>query len=108
ALALAIMLAPTVLATGSAQAQTLTTLHSFDGTDGASPYATLVQGFDGNLYGTTYSGGASNNGTVFKITTGGALTTLHSFSGTDGANPIAALVQANDGYLYGTTFGGGS
>src|SRR5208337_4428285 len=76
---------------------TLTTLHSFDGTDGAAVYAGLVQGTDGNFYGTTAQGGGSGVGTVFTITPGGTLTTLYSFcsqSGcTDGANPYAALVQ---------------
>jgi uncharacterized repeat protein (TIGR03803 family) len=84
----------------------LTTLHNFSfGNDGYSPYGGLVQGTDGNLYGTTRSGGASGNGTVFKITPAGTLTTLHNFSGRDGANPYAGLVQATDGNFYGTTHG---
>jgi uncharacterized repeat protein (TIGR03803 family) len=88
---------------------TLTTLHSFDVTDGAVPYAGLIQATDGNLYGTTYAGGANNGyGTVFKITTSGTLTTLHSFDATDGAGPYAGLVQATNGDLYGTTEYGGS
>jgi uncharacterized repeat protein (TIGR03803 family) len=91
---------------------TLTTLHSFDGTDGANPEAGLVQGTDGNFYGTTYFGGANcpvyGCGTVFKITPSGALTTLHSFDSTDGANPRAGLVQATNGKFYGTTYGGGA
>ena len=87
----------------------LTTLYSFAGSDGANPYAALVQGSDGNFYGTTAGGGASNgNGTVFKITPGGTLTTLHSFAGSDGANPYAALVQGSDGNFYGTTQQGGA
>ncbi len=93
---------------------TLTTLHSFDGADGAQPYAGLVQATDGNLYGTTYAGGVagcggSGCGTVFKITPSGTLTTLHSFEGSDGNQPYAGLVQATDGYLYGTTtYSGGA
>jgi uncharacterized repeat protein (TIGR03803 family) len=93
---------------------TLTTLHSFDSTDGANPEAGLIRATDGNFYGTTYAGGTHNNctsvscGTVFKITPAGALTTLHSFDSTDGANPIAALIQASDGNLYGTTGSGGA
>ena len=92
---------------------TLTTLHSFDGTDGYQPNGGLVQATDGNFYGTTYSGGASNNcsggcGTIFKITPGGTLTTLHSFDGTDGANPSGGLLQATNGTFYGTTFAGGT
>jgi uncharacterized repeat protein (TIGR03803 family) len=100
-----------VLATGAAtQAQTFTTLHSFDNTDGAVPDA-LVQATDENFYGTTGVGGANNAGTVFKITPSGTLTTLHSFcslSGcADGANPFG-LVQATDGNFYGTTVGANS
>jgi uncharacterized repeat protein (TIGR03803 family) len=94
---------------------TLTTLHSFDGTDGYAPVANLVQGTDGNLYGTTPDGGtntcfggANACGTVFKITPSGVLTTLHSFNGTDGAAPQAGLIQATDGNFYGTTSGGGA
>ncbi len=87
---------------------TLTTLHTFDGTDGNNPQAGLVLGTDGNFYGTTYSGGTSSNcgygcGTVFKMTPSGSLTTLHSFSGTDGYNVQAGLVEGSDGNFYGTT-----
>jgi len=72
-------------------AQNFRTLVSFNGTDGASPYyGSLVQGFDGNLYGTTYSGGGHGCGTVFKITAGGKLTTLLSFDKTDGATSLTA------------------
>jgi uncharacterized repeat protein (TIGR03803 family) len=87
---------------------TLTTLHNFDGINGASPIAGLVQATDGNFYGTTTGGGVYYGGTVFKITPGGTLTTLHSFSGTCGSSPIAGLVQATDGDLYGTTENGGA
>jgi len=86
---------------------TLTTLHSFDGTDGATPVAGLVQATNGDLYGTTSSGGANDDGTVFKITPTGTLTRLHSFDGTDGETPVAGLVQATNGDLYGTTSSGG-
>ena len=85
------------------------TLHSFDGTDGSTPYGALVQGIDGNLYGTTEAGGANGAGTVFKMTTGGTVTTIYNFcslaSCTDGANPNAGLVLDTDGNFYGTTFG---
>ena len=73
------------------------------------PYAGLVQGSDGNFYGTTYDGGTNGYGTVFKISTNGVLTSLHSFTGTnDGANPYAGLVQGSDGNFYGTTYSGGT
>src|SRR5580700_8109221 len=61
------------------RAQTVTTLASFDGTDGVQPASRLVQATDGDFYGTTVGGGANNNGTVFKITPGGALTALYNF-----------------------------
>jgi uncharacterized repeat protein (TIGR03803 family) len=91
---------------------TLTSLYSFGSVldtngvplDGGNPLAALVQGSDGNFYGTTEFGG-----TVFKISTNGVLTTLHSFTGgNDGGPPHAALVQGSDGYFYGTTSGGGT
>jgi uncharacterized repeat protein (TIGR03803 family) len=98
---------------------TLTTLHNFDGTDGAYPYAGLVQGADGNFYGTTEYGGGTGIctleegcGTVFRITSDGTLTTLYNFCSesdcADGFNPYTGLVQGTDGNLYGTTFNGGT
>jgi uncharacterized repeat protein (TIGR03803 family) len=88
---------------------TLTTIHSFVGTDGSWPGDNLVQAIDGNLYGTTSTGGSGNYGTVFKISSGGTLTTLHSFDKTDGAYPTTAgVVQATDGNFYGTTLYGGA
>ncbi len=94
----------------------LTPLYSFCSqsscTDGAYPYAGLVLASNGNLYGTTLYGGASNDGTVFEITPSGELTTLYSFCSqsdcADGAMPSAALIQATDGNLYGTTRAGGA
>jgi len=88
----------------------LTSLYSFTGTnDGANPLAGLVQGSDGNFYGTTPFGGTNNFGTVFKISTNGVLTSLYSFGGTnDDANPYATLVQGSDGNFYGTTEAGGT
>jgi len=89
----------------------LTSLHSFDSRDGINPYGGLVQGADGNFYGTTYSGGdngVDGAGTVFKISPGGALTNLVLFDSTDGAGPAAGLVQGSDGFFYGTTFRGGT
>jgi uncharacterized repeat protein (TIGR03803 family) len=91
---------------------TFTTLHSFDGTDGRLSNAGLVQATNGNLYGTTYYGGAKDSGEVFEITPGGTLTTLHSFcskSGCpDGEYTYATPVQGTDGNFYGTTYLGGS
>ena len=100
-------------------AQTFTTLAAFDGKDGDGPYGPLVQGTDGNFYGTTGYGGKSGScsypygcGTVFKITPTGALNTLHSFCSkpncADGFGAGFSLVQASDGNFYGTTGGGGT
>jgi uncharacterized repeat protein (TIGR03803 family) len=89
-------------------AQTFRTLHSFNGTDGTSPEAALVQATNGNLYGTTTYAGANADGTAFKITANGAATTLHSFDGADGSAPYAGLIQATNGTLYGTTQTGGT
>ena len=93
-------------------AQTFTTVANFHFTNGSGPNAGLIQGTDGNFYGTTLLGGTNNNctdrcGTVFKITAKGTLTTLHSFDGTDGSSPTG-LVQATDGNFYGTTANGGA
>ena len=78
-------------------------------TDGMFPEAGLIQGADGNLYGTTNGQSASLYGTVFKITLDGSLTTLHTFCSftncSDGAYPVAPVVQGNDGNIYGTTTG---
>lgn len=90
----------------------LTTLYNFHLNDGAFPHAGLVQATDGSLYGTTTGGGGfPSDGSVFRITLGGALTTLHKFCGTncgDGALPYAGLTQAPTGLLYGTTASGGA
>ena len=86
----------------------LTTLHSFDGTDGAEPTAALIQAANGSFYGTTPSGGAGDDGTIFEITSAGKFTPLHSFAGTDGSSPYGSLIQASNGNFYGTTYGGGS
>ncbi len=92
-------------------AQTFTRVHGFNLTDGQNPMG-LVQGIDGNLYGTTEFGGAKGYGSIFRITTLGNLTTLYSFcspgSCFDGAYPIGALIQSPDGNFYGTTDGGGA
>jgi uncharacterized repeat protein (TIGR03803 family) len=88
-----------------------TVLHSFGVTagDGTNPVADLIQGTDGNLYGTTSTGGTHSGGTVFKMTLVGAETVLYSFGAAgDGTNPVAGLVQGTDGNFYGTTQNGGT
>ena len=65
----------------------LTTLASFNRTNGASPSGRLVLGIDGNFYGTTVAGGPTEVGTVFQMNPDGTLNTLLSFNGTNGANP---------------------
>ncbi len=99
----------------AASAQTFTPLMNFDDTSGASPFhVSLVQGLNGNLYGTTSGGGANacafgpHCGTVFEITTKGLLTGLLSFDGTNGEFPYAGLIQTSNGILYGTTSAGAS
>jgi uncharacterized repeat protein (TIGR03803 family) len=95
---------------------TLFTLYDFcsqsNCTDGSNPYGGVVQGADGSFYGMTSTGGTTNNGTVFKITTAGSLIMLYNFcsqaSCTDGATPYGALIQAADGNFYGTTSAGGN
>ncbi len=90
-----------------------TVLYSFTGKpDGAGPYAGLVRDAEGNLCGTTNSGGANSEGTVFKVDTTGKETVLYSFCPVskcpDGAQPTAGLVQDAQGNLYGTTDLGGA
>jgi uncharacterized repeat protein (TIGR03803 family) len=95
--------------------EVLTTLHSFNGTNGATPFGSLLLASDGNLYGTTSYGGtgyltgnaATGYGTVFRATTNGTLTTLFYFAGTNGAQPHAGLTLGTDGNLYSTTVSGG-
>ncbi|HTW32575.1 MAG TPA: choice-of-anchor tandem repeat GloVer-containing protein [Candidatus Sulfotelmatobacter sp.] len=90
----------------------LTTLYSFcaktNCTDGEDPDGALVQASSGNFYGTTYSGGASGDGTVFEITQSGTFKTLYSFCSktncSDGGNPYSGLIQGANGNLYGTTY----
>ena len=89
---------------------TKTVLHSFAGypTDGAGPLASLIRDSTGNLYGTTYGGGASAHGMVFKLSRSGTETVLHSFTGgAGGAFPTSGLTQDAVGNLYGTAPAGG-
>jgi uncharacterized repeat protein (TIGR03803 family) len=85
-----------------------TILYNFTGTagDGAYPFSRLIWDGVGNLYGTTYKGGASGNGTVFTLAQTGKETALYSFKGgADGENPYAGVVRDSVGNLYGTTYG---
>ena len=91
----------------NSQTGALIVLHSFAGSDGASPEAPLTLGPGGKYYGTTSAGGAKNLGTVFSITPSGKFTSLHSFSGADGETPYAGLIRDAAGNLYGTTPEGG-
>jgi uncharacterized repeat protein (TIGR03803 family) len=93
---------------------TLTTLYSFCSasgcTDGSSPSG-LIQGSDGNFYGTTNGNGTNGKGTIFEITSGGTLTTLYSFcaqSGCPDGESANALMQDTNGTFYGTTYAGGA
>jgi len=92
----------------------LTTLHLFcsetNCADGKYPVGGLVQTVNGDLYGTTWSGGVGGYGTVFNMTTWGKLTPIHSFSGrhSGGMDVGAGLVRAADGNFYGDTSGGGT
>jgi uncharacterized repeat protein (TIGR03803 family) len=114
---LALLLLSLAICAPAARAQSWgeVVLHSFAPPDGEIPDAGLIQGSDGNFYGTTSGAGkgfGSSNGTVFKITPSGALTTLYSFCSqpncTDGAHPEASLIQGSDGSFYGTTQYGGA
>ena len=91
-----------------AHSQTFTTLFNFDNTHGAGPDAGLVQGRDGNLYGTASSGGTKGDGTVFRMTTKGKMDILHNFIRINGEYPQAVLLLSSNGNFYGTTNGGGT
>jgi len=95
----------------ASRSQTLTTLATFNGTNGSQPLG-LIQGFDGNFYGTALSGGTVNLGTAFKITPAGVLTTVHNFCSMagclDGSWPEGRVTQATDGNFYGPTDNGGT
>jgi uncharacterized repeat protein (TIGR03803 family) len=87
----------------------LTVLYNFDVAHGQSPDGPLVQGSDGNFYGTTIYGGNNGNGVIFRITPSGTVTVLHNMNAaTDGASNYAGLVQASDGSFYGATVNGGT
>ena len=81
-------------------------LYSFTGGSGdaADPYHTLIQGSDGDFYGTTLAGGTSNAGTIFKVTQSGSESVFYSFA----SIPYSGLVQSSDRNIYGSTDAGGT
>jgi uncharacterized repeat protein (TIGR03803 family) len=87
-----------------------TVLHSFAGgmSDGEYPLAGVIGDVNGNLYGTTETGGSANLGTVYRVTKGGTFTLLHSFTGPDGKYIYGGLVRDSKNTLYGTAQNGGS
>ena len=96
-----------LLVAAEGQGQVFQELYSFGrNPDGNVPMGELVEGDDGNFYGTTYYGGPSDCGTIFKITPSGTLTIIASLDGSWGRNPCYSLVKASDGNFYGTTFDG--
>lgn len=106
--AMFLLTAPFLINGPLALGQTLQVLHYFQGApDGANPEAGLAQGPDGNFYGVTAAGGvttgATNQGTVFRITPAGVLSLLHVFDGVDGnGSPATTLVLGTNGNFYGT------
>ena len=93
------------------QTGTETVLHNFAGgsSDGQAPFAGVILDAKGNLYGDTYEGGASGQGTVYKLSKSGKLVVLHSLNeGTDGANPEGGVIRDAQGNLYGAAEVGGS
>ena len=98
--------------TAGGYASTPTTLVSFNGTNGEIPGAGLIADANGDLFGTTFAGGASNDGTLFEIAKTAAgyastPTTLFGFDGPHGANPFGSLIADANGDLFGTTAAGG-
>ena len=108
---LAIVFELLLVLTPAAQSQTLDLIHKFENADGAHPNAGLTIDAQGRLYGTTAQGGASNFGTVFRLThvgSGWVENVLYEFrGGTDGMTPLSRVIFGPDGTLYGTTVQGG-
>jgi hypothetical protein len=101
-----------IVKSGSSYSSTPTVLVSFSGSNGANPYGGLITDAAGDLFGTTYDGGASSDGTVFEIVKNGSSysstpTVLATFNGTNGQNPKASLIVDAAGDLLGTTVDGG-
>lgn len=110
-LGLLLVLLLSALAVQPLSAQTYTDLYDFGGTAGGccppSP-SVMAEGRDGNIYGTSPTGGTANKGMIFKMTPAGVVTVLHSFDGIHGDNPVGGLVLGLDGNFYGTTENGGA
>jgi uncharacterized repeat protein (TIGR03803 family) len=96
----------------AASAQTFTSVATFDGSNGAGPFVGLVQGVDGNFYGTTSGDGAFKRGTVYKVAGDGTISVVYNFCSlphcADGAAALSPLVLGADGNFYGTTSSGGA
>src|SRR5215831_15786175 len=105
----AVIFSVLVCGAGSAEGQTYTILHTFNGTDGGQSDAPPILDADGNLYGTAPNGGQFGHGVVYKLDTTGNMTILHDFTGgeADGGQSYAPVVFDPDGNLYGTTQMGG-
>ena len=91
------------------QSGSITVLYEFEGgqTDGHGAIAGLVEGTDGNLYGSTYAGGGHAWGTFFQVTLGGIYTFLYSLPNSIGEEPSSTLLQHTSGVFYGTASWGG-
>lgn len=86
-----------------------TVLYNLNGpTDGYEPFGQLMLASDGNMYGTTNSGGSSNCGTIFKVTTAGNYSVVYNFDSTHGCNSREQVIQGTNGLLYGLVNGGGA
>jgi uncharacterized repeat protein (TIGR03803 family) len=99
-----VILSVMALPTTASSAQTFTTLHTFQGTDGYDPWGRLMLDAAGNLYGTAENGASYFGGTAFKLTPLGVETVLYSFANnsSDVGNPIGNLIADAAGNLYGT------
>jgi uncharacterized repeat protein (TIGR03803 family) len=109
-LAVAVVLALSILTPRSTIAQSYQVLHSFTGgSDGGTPvFVQLLGDSAGNLYGTTSAGGTYNSGTIFRLSANGSETVLYNFTGgSDGASPVSGLIADAAGNFYGTTLNGG-
>jgi uncharacterized repeat protein (TIGR03803 family) len=106
----AVLLLATAVANPSAHAQIFSVLYEFNRSSGNLPSSPgiVAQGRDGNLYTTAPAGGGHGQGTIFRITPGGALSVLYNFDGAHGAMPLSGLTLGSDGKFYGTTAAGGA